>query len=58
MAREARKRSNTGIYHVMLRGIDKRDIFLDDEDRKTFIENVRGAKETGGFEAYGNWVGY
>ncbi|MBU5676155.1 transposase [Alkaliphilus sp. MSJ-5] len=53
MAREARKRSNTGIYHVMLRGIDKRDIFLDDEDRKKFIENVIRAKEAGGFEIYG-----
>ena len=28
MPREARKRSNTGIYHVMLRGIDKRDILF------------------------------
>jgi len=26
MTRQARKRSSTGIYHVMLRRIDKRDI--------------------------------
>lgn len=53
MARQARKRSNTGIYHVMLRGIDKRDIFLDGEDREKFIENIIKAKEVGNFEIYG-----
>ena len=30
MARKQRERSATGIYHVMLRGINKQDIFLDD----------------------------
>lgn len=49
MARQARKRSNTGIYHVFLRGIDKRDIFLDDEDRETFINNIIKAKKLGNF---------
>ncbi len=53
MSRQARKRSNTGIYHVMLRGIDKRSIFLDDEDREKFIENIIKAKEVGDFEIYG-----
>lgn len=33
MPRGAREKSSTGIYHIMLRGIDKRDVFLDDEDR-------------------------
>ena len=33
MARSARAKSKTSIYHIMLRGIDRRDIFLDDEDR-------------------------
>ncbi|MFP4698511.1 MAG: hypothetical protein ACLFMO_07375 [Eubacteriales bacterium] len=36
------KKSSTGIYHIMLRGIDKRNIFLDDEDRKKFIEDKKG----------------
>jgi hypothetical protein len=27
MPREARKESGTGIYHVMLRGINRQDIF-------------------------------
>lgn len=33
MARQARVRSMTGIYHVMLKGIDSRNIFMDDEDK-------------------------
>ncbi len=32
MSREARKHSGTGIYHVMLRGINRQDIFEDDDD--------------------------
>ncbi len=45
MPRYARKRSLTGIYHVMLKGIDGRDIFLDDEDKGKFIENTLKARE-------------
>ena len=32
MARQIRKKSGTGIYHVMLKGINRQDIFEDDED--------------------------
>ena len=32
MPRQARKESGTGIYHVMLRGINRQDIFEDAED--------------------------
>lgn len=52
MARQARERSKTGIYHIMLRGIDKRDIFLEDEDRRKFIKCLLKAKEVGKFEIY------
>jgi len=34
MARTVRKRSETGIYHIMLRENDRRELFLDDEDRE------------------------
>ena len=34
MPRQARKESGTGIYHVMLRGINRQDIFEDAEGRK------------------------
>lgn len=53
MPRGARERSSTGIYHIMLRGIDKRDVFLDDEDRIKFIDNIIKAKEVGDFKLYG-----
>ena len=32
MPRQSRKKSSTGIYHVMLRGINKQDIFEVEED--------------------------
>lgn len=37
MARKARESSGTGVYHVMLRGINRQDIFEDDEDYRMFI---------------------
>ena len=52
MGRQARKRSETGIHHVLLRGIDKRDIFLEDEDRQTFIQHLAQSREKGKFELY------
>ena len=32
MPRQSRKKSSTGIYHVMLRGINKQDIYEEAED--------------------------
>jgi len=32
MPRIARKESKSGVYHIMFRGNELRDIFLDDED--------------------------
>lgn len=52
MARQARKKSETGIYHIMLRGIDKRNIFLDDEDKRKFINSIIKAKKRGNFTLY------
>ncbi len=53
MARIARIKSRTGIYHIMLRGIDKRNIILDDEDRTKFMEKLLKAKETANFRLHG-----
>ena len=50
MARQARKKSTTGIYHVMLKGLDGQNIFLDDADRSIFLEKLDKARETGGFQ--------
>ncbi len=43
MARQARVKSATSIYHVMLKGLDGRNIFL---------EKLNKAREIGGFELY------
>jgi len=53
MPRQARVRSITGIYHIMPRGIDKRDVFLDNEDKLKFLENIEKAKEKGKFKVLG-----
>lgn len=37
MSRYARRHSESGIYHIMLRGNEKRDIFHDDHDRYRFL---------------------
>ena len=41
MPRQERQHSATGIYHVMLRGINKQDIFEDDEDYLQFLNILR-----------------
>ena len=38
MTRRAREVSGTGIYHVMMRGINRQNIFEDDEDYIRFVE--------------------
>ena len=40
MPRHARKISSTGIYHLIIRGINKEPIFLEDEDRHRFLETL------------------
>lgn len=49
MARVAREKSNTGIYHIMLRGINRQNIFEDEEDREQFITLINRFK---GYEVY------
>ena len=40
MPRQARIFSDTGVYHIMMRGNDKGRIFLDDDDRRRFISTL------------------
>ena len=42
MPRQERTKSGTDIYHVMLRGINKQDIFEDDEDYSQFLNILHG----------------
>ena len=33
MPRQQRDRSNTGYYHIMIRGNERKDIFIDEQDK-------------------------
>ena len=52
MPRTARQISKTHIYHVMLRGNEKKNIFSDDEDKARFIDTVYHKKGDSGFCLY------
>ena len=45
MPRIARKISNTKVYHIILRGNDKQDIFFDEQDYIKFIKELIKVKE-------------
>ena len=45
MPRQERLQSATGIYHVMLRGINRQDIFEDDEDHLQMTACLQGLPE-------------
>ena len=45
MPRKGRETSGTGIYHVMLRGINRQDIFEVDEDYRAFIRMLSAVQE-------------
>ena len=42
MPRSARKESGYGIYHVMMRGINRQAIFDDEEDCHRFMDILAG----------------
>jgi REP element-mobilizing transposase RayT len=48
MSRVSRKLSSTGIYHVLIRGINQQRIFEDDEDCLRFLDDLRAAKDRSG----------
>lgn len=51
--RQARKQSKSGIYHVVLRGINRQDIFYDDNDYERFLETINRMKSDDQFTVYG-----
>lgn len=53
MARQARQKSATGIYHIILRGINRQVIFEDDEDRQQFIDCLQRYKGSCQYSVYG-----
>ena len=52
MPRAPRMKSESGIYHVMLRGINKENIFLNDVDKQRIIEIIKKYKQACKFELY------
>lgn len=53
MPRGARKQAESGIYHLMMRGINRQRIFEDENDSERFLEVLAGYKETCGYELLG-----
>lgn len=51
MPRQAREKSKTGIYHL-IRGINKQNIFEDEEDKQRFIETLGYYKTLSGYLLY------
>ena len=45
MARQARSKSESGIYHVMLRGNERKSVFPDENDKNRFLEIMLQKKE-------------
>jgi len=52
MPRRARKKSRSGIYHILLRGINKQRIFEDVQDYQKFLETIKTNKKTSGYQVY------
>ncbi|WRP06290.1 transposase [Rossellomorea aquimaris] len=52
MPRHARRRSKTGVYHVIVRGANKQEIFHDDRDRIKYLDILRKYKSESGFRMY------
>lgn len=50
--RVPRKKSNTNVYHVIIRGINRQDIFLDNQDFRKFLKELKRTKETYQYQLY------
>ena len=52
MPRAARRKSESNIYHVILRSINKQQLFEDEEDREKLFSVLQECKALSGFELY------
>jgi putative transposase len=52
MPRTARKKSKSGIYHIIMRGINRQTIFEDEEDCAQFLEALKRYKEKSDYQVY------
>jgi len=52
MPRQARIKSSTGIYHIMMRGINRQNIFHDNDDYGRFLDTLLRFKTKCGYKIY------
>jgi len=52
VARKQREKSESGIYHAMLRGINRQIIFEDDEDREMFTGTANASRGENNYRVY------
>lgn len=50
--RYRRGKSETGMYHIMVRGIDRMSIFQDEEDYNRYLETLLRFKKSNNYELY------
>ena len=51
-AKSSEKKSSSGIYHIIMRGINRQTIFEDEEDCAQFLEALKRYKEKSEYEIY------
>ncbi len=52
MPRRTRVAAGSGVYHIMMRGIEKKDIFIDDEDKQKILNTIIQKRKLEGFKLY------
>ena len=52
MPRIARQYSESDVYHIIIRGNDKQDLFYDDDDRYLFKDRLKESKEKFKYQNY------
>ncbi|HCC08157.1 MAG TPA: hypothetical protein DEP72_08400 [Clostridiales bacterium] len=52
VARQARQYSQTGLYHVIFRGVNRQNIFEEEKDFIKFLEIIKNIKKEINMEIY------
>ena len=53
MVRQARQRCESDVYHVVLRGVNRGNIFFDKEDHQRFLKTLEQKTRYQEYELYG-----
>lgn len=53
MPRTPRRKSKSGVYHIIIRGANKQELFHDDKDRLRFLDTAERYKTQTGIRIYG-----